>query len=85
MPNLDKLMEVIAEKIDEKRGEAWYSSVDMTSAYEKIPLQEIPKRHCKFQIVGGLSTGTYRFTKGVFCLTVRPTEFQKLSTSLWRM
>ena len=28
---------MIAEKLDEKEGEAWYSSVDMTYAYGQIP------------------------------------------------
>ena len=78
MPNLDNLIDMIAEKLDEKEGEAWYSSVDMTYAYGQIPLQELTERHCNFQIVGGKSTGTYRFTTGFYGLTVMPTEFQKL-------
>ena len=62
MPNLDNLIDMIAEKLDEKEGEAWYSSVDMTYAYGQIPLHELNKKHCNFQIVWGKSTGTYRFT-----------------------
>ena len=62
MPNLDNLIDMIAEKLDEKEGEAWYSSVDMTYAYGQIPLQELTKRQCNFQFVGEKSTGTYRFT-----------------------
>ena len=62
MPNLDNLIDMIAEKLDEKEGKAWYSSVDMTYAYGQIPLQELTKRQCNFQFVGGKSTGTYRFT-----------------------
>ena len=77
MPNLDDIID-IAEKLDEKEGEAWYSSVDMTYAYGQIPQQELTKRHCNFQIVGGKSTDTYRFTTGFYGLTVMPTEFQKL-------
>ena len=69
---------MIAEKLDEKEGEAWYSLVDMTYAYGQILLQELTKRHCNFQIVGGKSTGTYRLTTGIFGLTVMPTQFQKL-------
>ena len=30
MPILDILSDLIAEKLDEKEGEAWYSPVDMT-------------------------------------------------------
>ena len=36
MPNLDNLNDMIAEKLDEKEGEAWYSSVDMTSLTAKF-------------------------------------------------
>ena len=78
MPNLDNLIDMIAEKLDKKEGEAWYSSVDMTYAYGQIPLHDLTKRHCNFQIVWEKSTGTYRFTTGFYDLTVMPTEFQKL-------
>ena len=40
MPNLGNLIDTIAEKLDKKEEEAWYSSVDMTYAYRQIPLQE---------------------------------------------
>ena len=78
MPNLDNLIDMIAEELEKSEGEAWYSSVDMTYAYGQIPLHELTKKHCNFQIVGGKSTGTYRFTTGYYGLTVMPTEFQKL-------
>ena len=50
----------------------------MTYAYGQIPLHQLTKRHCNFQIVGRKSTGTYRFTTRYYGLTVMPTEFQKL-------
>ena len=78
MPNLDNLIDMIAEKLDKKEGEAWYSSVDMTYAYGQIPLHDLTKRHCNFQSVWEKSTGTYRYTTGFYDLTVMPTEFQKL-------
>ena len=78
MLNLDNLIDMIAEKLDEKEGEAWYSSVDMTYAYGQIPLQGLTKIHCNFQIVGVKSTGSNRFTTGFYGLTVMPTEFQEL-------
>ena len=53
MPNLDNLIDMIAEKLDKREGEAWYSSVDMTYAYGQIPLHELTKKHCNFQIVKG--------------------------------
>ena len=73
MPNLENLFDMIAEKLDKEEGEAWYSSVDMTYAYGQIPLHELTKKHCNFQIVGGKSTGTYRFITGYYGLTVMPT------------
>ena len=78
MPNLEHLIDMIAEKLDKENGEAWYSSVDMTYAYGQVPLHELTKKHCNFQIVGRKSTGTYRFSTGYYGLTVMPTEFQKL-------
>ena len=53
MRNLDTLVDMTAEKLDEKEGEAWYLSVDMTYAYGQIPLHELAKKHCNFQTVGG--------------------------------
>ena len=41
MPNLNNLIDVIAEKLDQKEGETWYSSVDMTYAYGQIPLHDL--------------------------------------------
>ena len=78
MPNLDNLIDMIAEELEKNEGEAWYSSVDMTYAYGQVPLHELTKKHCIFQIVGGKSTGTNQFTTGYYGLTVMPTEFQKL-------
>ena len=48
----------------------------MTDAYGQIPLHELTKRHCKFQIVGRKSAGAFWFTTGYHGLTM-PTEFQK--------
>ena len=41
MLNLNNLIDVIAEKLDQKEGETWYSSVDMTYAYGQIPLHDL--------------------------------------------
>ena len=78
MPNLENLFDMIAEKLNQEEGEAWCSSVDMTYACGQIPLHKLTKKHCNFQIVGGISAGTYRFTTGYCGLSVMPTEFQKL-------
>ena len=52
MLHLDNLIDMIAEKLDEKEGDTWYSLVDMTYTYMHISLQELTKRHCNFQIAG---------------------------------
>ena len=48
----------------ETEDEDWFSSVDMTNAYGRVPLQLLTAKHCNFQIVGGEFTGTYRFVTG---------------------
>ena len=78
MPNLENLMDMIAERLDSEEGEVWYPSVDLTYAYGQVPLHAMTAKHCNFQIIGGESTGTYRFVTGCYCLTVMLTEFQKV-------
>ena len=78
MPNLDNLLDMVAEKLDTEEGEAWFSSVDMTYAYGQIPLHQLTAKQCNFQIIGGESTGTYRFVTCFYGLSVMPTEFQKV-------
>ena len=78
MPNLENLLDIVAEKLDSSNGEAWYSTLDMTYAYGQVPLHLLTAKHCNFQIIGGESTGTYRFVTGFYGLTVMPTDFQKV-------
>ena len=77
MQYLDNLLDMVAGKLDNENGEAWYSSVDLTYAYGQVPLHPLTAKHCNFQIIGGESTGTYRFVTGFYGLTVMPTAFQK--------
>ena len=77
MPNLKNSLDMVADKLDVEKGEAWFSSVDMTYAYGPIPLNLLTAKHCNFQIIGGGSTGTYRFVTGFYGLSVMPTEFKK--------
>ena len=76
MTNLENLMDVIAEKLDDEKEEAWYATLDLTYAYGQIPLDFSTAKHCVFQIIGGESTGTYRFITGFYGLTVMPAEFR---------
>ena len=50
MPNLENLLDMVAEKLDTEKGEAWFSSVDMTSAYGQVPLHLLTAKQCNFQI-----------------------------------
>ena len=68
MPNLELLLDMVAEKLDSENGESWYSSVDMTYAYGQILLHQLTAKHCIFQIIRGESTGTYRFVTGFHSL-----------------
>ena len=78
MPDLENLMEMIAERLDNSNGEVWYSSVDLTYAYGQVPLHAQTAKKCNVQIIGGETTGTYQFVTGFHGLTVMPTEFQGL-------
>ena len=78
MPNLEHLVDLVAEQLDNKeQGKAFYTSLDMRFAYGQVPLDEETAKHCNFQIIGGKPTGTYRFITGFYGLTIMPTEFRK--------
>ena len=76
MPNLENLMDMLAEKIEGQEGEVLYSSVDLKYAHGQVPLPKNTARYCNFQIIGGKLTGTYRFLTRDYGLTIKPTEFQ---------
>ena len=75
-------MDMIAERLDSAKGEAWYSSVDLTYSYRQVPLHALTARPCNFQIIGGESTCTYRFETCFYGLEVMPTELQKVMDNL---
>ena len=77
MSSLKNLMDMVAENFEGQEGEVLYTLVDLKYAYGQVPPHESTARHCIFQIVGGKSTGTYRFITGHYGLTIMPTEFQK--------
>ena len=59
LPNLDNLMEQVAEVInDEKEGEVRFTSLDMLHAYGQTELHPETARHCNSQKIGGRATGT---------------------------
>ena len=48
MPNLERLIDMIAEKLDQEEKEASYSSEYMTYSFGQIRLYELTKKHCNF-------------------------------------
>ena len=83
MPNLDILMEQVAEEInDEKEGEVRFMSLDMLYANGQTELHPETAQHCNFQIIGGKATRTYAFNTGYYGLTIMPPEFQKVMDKL---
>ena len=83
MPNLDNLMEKVAEIINsEKEGEVRCTALDMMYANGQTELHPETARHCNFQVSGGRATGTYAFNTGYYGLTIMPPDFQKIMHKL---
>ena len=78
MPNLDNLMDMIAEQAGGGEGTTYFTTLDMKYAYGQVELSPETSRHCNFQILGGAATGVYRFVTGFYGLTIMPTEFQRI-------
>ena len=79
MPNLESLMEKVAEIVnDNKDDEVFFTSLDTQYAYGQTILHPETAKHCNFQIVGGESTVTYTFNTGYYGLTIIPHDFQKM-------
>ena len=51
--------------------------MDLTYAYCQLPLSAKTRLKCNFSLIGGRSTGTYRFKTGFYGLTTMPAEFQR--------
>ena len=78
MPNIDSLIQLISQTLSTAPQEiAYFTTLDLQSAYSKLKLHIDTARHCKFNIVSGDMTGTYRFKTGFYGLTDMPAEFQK--------
>ena len=83
MPNIEELVDTIGQLISEKKqGEVYFTTMDLTYAYGQLPLSEETSVHCNFSLVGGRSTGTYRFQTGFYGLTSMPAEFQRVMDSI---
>ena len=82
MPNLENLIDQVAEILNSNSGEAWFTTLDLQYAYGQVPLHADTAKHCNFQIIGGAATGIYCFQTGYYGLTIMPTEFQKIMDSV---
>ena len=56
--------------------------MDLTYAYGQLPLNKNTSKHCNFFLVGGCSTGTYRFKTGLYGLTTMLAEFQRVMDAI---
>ena len=83
MPNLEDLLNTLAETITAKDGEkVWFTSVDLKYALGQVPLNPELAKHCNFAMIGGKASGIYRFKTGFYGLTIMPTEFQRIMEGL---
>ena len=83
MPNIEELVDTTGQLISEKKqGEVFFTTMELTYANGQLPLNEETIVHCNFSLVGGRSTGTYRFCTGFYGLTSMPAEFQRVMDSI---
>ena len=81
MPNIESVMDSISQIITNYKTEPaeqiYFSTIDLKYAYSQLNLHPETANHCKFNIISGDMTGTYRFKTGFYGLTDMPAEFQK--------
>ena len=80
MQSIDNLMDAVEKYLSDNKhipGEFLFSKIDLKYAYSQIPLHPTIQKHCNFNILGGKSTGTYRFVNGFYGLSDMPATFQK--------
>ena len=83
MPNIDELVDGISQIIAERKaGNVYFTTLDFTYAYGQVSLEKETSKQCNFSLIGGKSTGTYRFKNGFYGLTSMPAEFQKVIDNL---
>ena len=83
MPNIHELIDNVALKISEKpTGQVWFGNLDLKNAYSQLKLWEKTSKQCNFTIVGGETTGTYRFLTGFYGLDDMLNEFYRVMDSL---
>ena len=83
MPNIKELMDTVGQTISQRKpGDVYFSTMDLTYAYGQLRLSPKTSVQCNFSLVGGKSTGTYRFRTGFYGLTTMPAEFQRVMDTI---
>ena len=83
MPNIEELMDTVGQTISErKQGDVYFSTMDLTYAHVQLPLGPKTSVQCNFSLVGGKSTGTYRFRTGFYGLKTMPPDFQRVMDTI---
>ena len=78
MPNVDELLDGVSQIVTENtRGTLYFSVLGLNYAHSQLKLTAETAKQCKFNIIGGQATGTYKFLTGFYGLTDKPAEFQK--------
>ena len=81
MPNLFELIDNVAVTISgHDKKNIWKKNIKY--AYSQIPLSKEASNQCKFNIVGGDVTSSYRFITGFYGLDDMPNEFQRIMDRL---
>ena len=80
MPNINNLIDTIQRNFNTTASQetTYFSTLDLKYAYSQLNLDPETARHCKFIIISGERTGTYRFITGFYRLTDMPAAFQKV-------
>ena len=79
--SIDHLVDAVALYITQRKNSPvtfWFSKKDLKYAYRQKTLDNTIAKHCNFSILGGKTTGTYRFLNGFYGLTDMPATFQKI-------
>ena len=83
MPNIEVLMDAVGKTISEQKlGQIVFSTMDLTYAYGKLPLNADISLQCKFLLIGRKTTGTYRFRTVFNGLITMPAKFQRFMDSI---
>ena len=69
IPNIYELIDNVTLQFSEKsNGRVWFCILDLKNAYGQMKLCKQTSKQCNYSIVGGKTTGTYRFLTGIYGL-----------------